>query len=82
MARTESIQNNLNPDFSKAIELDYYFEMVQKLRFAVYDLDNDTKSLADDDFLGDMECTLGQVNYLQYHLSYIVILLKRKQQNA
>ena len=41
--------------------MDYYFEMVQKLRFAVYDIDNETSALGDDDFLGDMECNLGQV---------------------
>lgn len=48
--------------------LDYYFEMVQKLRFSVYDLDNETKSLNDDDFLGDMECTLGQVMGMFLHI--------------
>ena len=40
----------------------YYFEMVQKLRFVVYDIDNDTPSLDDDDCLGYIECTLGEVN--------------------
>ena len=35
--------------------------MVQKLKFAVYDIDNETSALGDDDFLGDMECNLGQV---------------------
>nr|XP_058962949.1 copine-3-like isoform X1 [Pocillopora verrucosa] len=60
-ARTEKIQNNLNPDFAKGIVVDYYFEMVQKLKFSVYDVDNETSSLGDDDALGDMECNLGQV---------------------
>jgi len=41
--------------------VDYYFEMVQKLKFGVYDIDNETSALEDDDFLGDMECNLGQV---------------------
>ena len=36
--------------------------MVQKLKFTVYDVDNETVKLADDDFLGTMECTLGQVS--------------------
>lgn len=40
----------------------YHFEMVQKLRFVVYDIDNDTPSLEDDDYLGNIECTLGEVN--------------------
>lgn len=53
--------------------MDYYFEMVQKLRFAVYDIDNDTSALGDDDFLGDMECNLGQVWKLL--LTYLTELL-------
>ena len=50
--------------------MDYYFEMVQKLKFAVYDIDNETSALGDDDFLGDMECNLGQVcNILLTHFT-------------
>ena len=41
--------------------MEYRFEEAQKLRFAVYDLDNETASLADDDFLGSLECSLGEV---------------------
>uniref|UniRef100_A0A672IL33 Copine-3 n=1 Tax=Salarias fasciatus TaxID=181472 RepID=A0A672IL33_SALFA len=61
IGRTEKIQNCLNPKFSKALLLDYYFEMVQKLRFEVYDIDSDNGSLQDADFLGALECTLGQI---------------------
>lgn len=53
--------NNLNPMFSKTININYYFEMVQKLRFSVYDVDNESLNLDDDDYLGSLECTLGQV---------------------
>lgn len=35
--------------------------MVQKLRFGIYDIDNKTVELSDDDFLGECECTLGQI---------------------
>uniref|UniRef100_A0A8C6T5C2 Copine 3 n=1 Tax=Neogobius melanostomus TaxID=47308 RepID=A0A8C6T5C2_9GOBI len=59
--RTEMILNCLNPKFAKKFVLDYYFEMVQKLKFSVYDIDNDTYELGDDDFLGEIECTLGQI---------------------
>ncbi|KAM8881474.1 copine-3-like [Synchiropus picturatus] len=59
--RTEMILNCLNPKFSKKFVVDYYFEMVQRLRFCVYDIDNDTYDLGDDDFLGELECTLGQI---------------------
>lgn len=59
--RTEMILNCLNPKFAKKFVLDYYFEMVQRLKFCVYDIDNDTYNLDDDDFLGEFECTLGQI---------------------
>jgi len=29
--------------------------------FAVYDMDNTTPQVSDDDFLGQIECTLGEV---------------------
>lgn len=53
--------NCLNPKFSKTFVIDYYFEMVQKLKFEVYDIDSENGSLASADFLGQLECTLGQV---------------------
>ncbi|XP_040922317.1 copine-3-like isoform X2 [Toxotes jaculatrix] len=59
--RTEMILNCLNPKFAKKFVIDYYFEMVQRLKFCVFDIDNDTYDLSDDDFLGELECTLGQI---------------------
>lgn len=56
--------NCLNPKFSKTFVIDYYFEMVQKLRFEIYDIDSDDCSVQDADFLGELECTLGQVGRL------------------
>jgi len=56
------ILNNLNPQFAKTFRVDYYFEEVQKFKFAVFDIDNETQSLEDDDFLGEIECTLGHVS--------------------
>ncbi|XP_040922313.1 copine-3-like isoform X2 [Toxotes jaculatrix] len=61
IGRTEKIQNCLNPSFSKSFVVDYYFEMVQKLKFEVYDIDSENCSLHDADFLGETECTLGQI---------------------
>uniref|UniRef100_A0A8D0D9H8 Copine-3 n=1 Tax=Sander lucioperca TaxID=283035 RepID=A0A8D0D9H8_SANLU len=61
IGRTEKIENCLNPKFSKTFVVDYYFEMVQKLRFEIYDIDTVNCSLQDADFLGELECTLGQV---------------------
>uniref|UniRef100_A0A4W3HZK3 Copine III n=1 Tax=Callorhinchus milii TaxID=7868 RepID=A0A4W3HZK3_CALMI len=59
--RTERVENCLSPKFSKKFLVDYYFEQVQKLKLAIYDIDNKTIDLNDDDFLGEFECTLGQI---------------------
>lgn len=61
--RTEKVQNCLCPKFAKKFVVDYYFEIVQKLKFGIYDIDNTTVDLNDDDFLGELECTLGQVKF-------------------
>lgn len=37
--------------------MDYFFEEVQQLRFSIYDVDDIGK-----DFLGRIECTLGEVS--------------------
>lgn len=68
--RTEMILNCLNPKFAKKFVLDYYFEMVQRLKFCVYDIDNNTYDLGDDDFLGEIELTLGQVSFT---LSFVLL---------
>uniref|UniRef100_A0A8B9HWD5 Copine-3 n=1 Tax=Astyanax mexicanus TaxID=7994 RepID=A0A8B9HWD5_ASTMX len=61
VARTERVKNCLNPKFAKKLVIDYHFEIVQKLKFGLYDIDNKTIDLGDDDFLGEMECSLGQI---------------------
>ena len=55
------MKNNLNPQFATTFEIDYYFEEVQQVKFQVYDIDNKTPEVNDDDYLGGIECTLGQV---------------------
>ncbi|XP_060087039.1 RNA-binding protein 12 isoform X3 [Heteronotia binoei] len=59
--RTEKIKNCQNPQFSKKLMIDYYFEKVQNLKLGVYDIDNKSYDLNDDDYLGGVECTLGQI---------------------
>uniref|UniRef100_A0A8C1D3J6 Copine-3 n=1 Tax=Cyprinus carpio carpio TaxID=630221 RepID=A0A8C1D3J6_CYPCA len=59
--RTERVKNCQDPEFSTKLHIDYHFEKVQKLKFGVYDIDNKSVDLKDDDFLGGFECTLGQV---------------------
>ncbi|KAB0405024.1 hypothetical protein E2I00_013556, partial [Balaenoptera physalus] len=60
--RTEVVQSSLHLVFSKVFTLEYYFEEVQKLRFEVYDTHGPSSlSYQDDDLLGGMEYTLGQI---------------------
>ncbi|XP_077026208.1 copine-1 isoform X2 [Tamandua tetradactyla] len=61
LGRTEQVRNCSSPEFSKTLKLEYHFETVQKLRFGIYDIDNKTPELGDDDFLGGAECSLGQI---------------------
>lgn len=60
--RAEVVRGCLHPVFSKVFALDCCSEEAQKLRFKVYDSHGPgSLSYQDDDFLGGMECTLGQV---------------------
>uniref|UniRef100_A0A8C4HUA4 Copine IVb n=1 Tax=Dicentrarchus labrax TaxID=13489 RepID=A0A8C4HUA4_DICLA len=60
--RTEVIRSSSSPVFSKIFLVDYYFEEVQRLRFELHDISSGNNGLRDADFLGAMECTLGQVS--------------------
>lgn len=59
--RTEVIRTCINPVYSKLFTVDFYFEEVQRLRFEVHDISSNHNGLKEADFLGGMECTLGQV---------------------
>ncbi|XP_027131162.1 copine-4 [Larimichthys crocea] len=60
--RTEVIRSCVNPTYSKVFTLDFYFEEVQRLRFELYDINNSSyNGLKEADFLGSVECTLGQI---------------------
>uniref|UniRef100_A0A3Q0RU85 Copine-3 n=1 Tax=Amphilophus citrinellus TaxID=61819 RepID=A0A3Q0RU85_AMPCI len=61
LGRTECLKNTSNPSFSQRLRLDYHFETVQNLKLGVYDIDNSTSDLKDDDYLGGVELTLGQI---------------------
>ncbi|KAK8813222.1 hypothetical protein WA158_002814 [Blastocystis sp. Blastoise] len=66
IGRTEAIIDNNNPVFVRHIDLLYYFETIQKLKFRVFDVDTsntDTShlKLEDQDFLGEAECTLAEI---------------------
>ncbi|XP_052651751.1 copine-2 isoform X5 [Harpia harpyja] len=59
--RTETAVNNLNPAFAKKFIIDYHFEEVQKLKFALFDQDKSSMQLYEHDFLGEFSCTLGMI---------------------
>ncbi|KAK7603007.1 hypothetical protein V9T40_003006 [Parthenolecanium corni] len=59
--RTETIDNNLNPNFVKKAILTYHFELMQELKFNVYDVDSNDSNLESHDFLGSCSTTLGQI---------------------
>lgn len=60
LGRTECIKDDLNPKFVKSFLLDYRFNEVQPLRFEVYDIDS-KYSLESQDYIGEVETTLGEV---------------------
>lgn len=61
LVRTECIQNTLNPQFTRKVQISYCFEQQQNLKFEMYDIDNVSNKLADHDFIGAATCTLGRI---------------------
>ena len=61
LKRTDTIWDNLNPEFPDQIILQYHFEQVQELRFDVYDRDNESEDLQAHDFIGRVETTLSRI---------------------
>ncbi|XP_054924436.1 copine-8-like isoform X2 [Dermacentor andersoni] len=61
VGRTEMIRDCLDPDFVTKFIVDYYFEERQQLMFKVYDVDSRSVNLQSHDFLGQVNCTLGEV---------------------
>ena len=61
IGRTEVVKNNLDPDFTTAIKIDYFFEELQRLKLEVYDSDSSSNKLSSHDFLGKTVCSLGSI---------------------
>ncbi|KAK7873916.1 hypothetical protein R5R35_012930 [Gryllus longicercus] len=59
--RTETIQNNHEPNFAKKFNVHYRFEEQQPLKFEVYDVDSNSTRLADHDFIGTASCSLANI---------------------
>ena len=61
VGRTETIRDNLNPEWQKKFVLNYSFEERQEVKLEVYDHDANTIKLDAHDFLGRAHTTLGAV---------------------
>ena len=59
--RTECIVNTLNPDFATKITLTYHFELQQRIKICIYDIDDYSDDLSRHDFIGEYECTLVEL---------------------
>ena len=70
--RTEVLQNTLNPDFATKILIGYRFEEQQKLKFKIFDIDSSDPILENHDFLGEAECTLGQIVSAKYFTALVL----------
>ena len=57
LGKTETIENNLNPVFVTAFEIDFYFEKDQKVKFELYDIDIGNRK----EFLGSLETSMARI---------------------
>ena len=61
IGRTEFIKDTLNPDFEKAIDIDFFFEKSQWLRFEFIDDDGGDSDDPYYDIIGASTCLLSEV---------------------
>lgn len=57
LGRTETVWNNLNPDFLKFFKVNYYFEKNQFIRLEIYEQDDND----DHELIGFYECALNKI---------------------
>ncbi|MEQ2219713.1 hypothetical protein XENOCAPTIV_022366, partial [Xenoophorus captivus] len=77
--RTEVIHSCVNPIYSKVFTLDFYFEEMQRLRFELYDINSSHNGLKEADFLGSVECTLGQTEKSRELLDHVQFPVRNSQ---
>ena len=56
LGKTETIKNNLSPEFTKTVTMDYFFEQEQVLKFTIADDDDGSVEI-----IGQVLCTLGEI---------------------
>jgi len=57
VGETETIKDNLNPEFKKTVSVDFIFESKQPIKFEVLDMDDSGKN----DLIGTAETTVGDI---------------------
>eukprot|EP01080_Neovahlkampfia_damariscottae_P006237 gene6237-10243_t len=62
IGRTEFIQNEPNPVFSKTFQMQFRFEETQELKFLILDIDNSSSNnIEDQDTIGELYCTVAEI---------------------
>eukprot|EP00475_Leptophrys_vorax_P006996 TRINITY_DN143_c0_g1_i1.p1 TRINITY_DN143_c0_g1~~TRINITY_DN143_c0_g1_i1.p1 ORF type:complete len:608 (-),score=165.53 TRINITY_DN143_c0_g1_i1:588-2411(-) len=80
LGRSETIMDNLNPEFQKQFVVTYEFESRQIIRVSFYDEDNKSAELSKQDFLGYADFEIG--NLVTAPGQFLVIpLLDKSGQN-
>uniref|UniRef100_A0A1I7XBQ7 C2 domain-containing protein n=1 Tax=Heterorhabditis bacteriophora TaxID=37862 RepID=A0A1I7XBQ7_HETBA len=59
--RTEILKDSLNPEWATPININYFFEERQTLKFEIYDIDSESEKLSSHDFLGRIQCDLAEI---------------------
>ena len=69
LGRTETVWNNLNPQFVRSFLVEHDAEMghTQKIKFKVYDRDSNSERLEKHDFIGSAETTLDDLRDAPAH---------------
>lgn len=81
---TEVVWNELSPAFIGKFLLPYdtVTQRAARLRFEVYDMDNDNGSLDKQDFLGAAECTLPQIFDVRPRVKTMMLADRRMREKA
>lgn len=61
LGRSETVQDNQNPDFTTQFVLVYHFEEMQQFCVKLYDRDSTSDRLTSHDFLGEAEFSMGNL---------------------
>lgn len=74
--RTQTIANNINPNWKQKITVQYFFEMKQPVVIQVYDEDSEKNS----QFIGKAQTSMGQI--MGSHLQTIILDLNNQGKPA